>query len=69
MEKLDKNYCIRVDTQTSEMIEKLACYYGRKSADLLRLVLVPALRSLWVDMERQEHQENQQAPTLARFTK
>lgn len=67
--KLDKNYCIRVDKETSNQIEKLAQYYQRKPADLLRLVLAPALCDLWAKMEQEQHQENKERPTLARFKK
>lgn len=65
--KLDKNYCVRVDKDTANQIEKLSQYYQRKPADLLRLVLAPALRDLWAKMEQEQHQENNNAPSLARF--
>lgn len=66
-EKLLKNYCVRVDEPTSAQIEKLAQYYQRTPSDLLRLLLAPALRQQWAEMEREQHKENQERPTLARF--
>ena len=68
-EKLMRNYCIRVDEPTANQIEQLAQYYQRTPSDLLRLLLAPALRQQWAEMQRKQHQENQERPTLARFTK
>lgn len=61
------NYCVRVDEPTSDQIQKLAQYYQRTPSDLLRLLLCPALREQWAEMEREQHKENQERPTLARF--
>ena len=67
--KLTRQFNINVDEPTAEQIEKLADYYQRKPSEFLRLILAPVLRDYWAQMERQEHPENKQAPTLARFKK
>lgn len=65
--KLVVNYSIRVDQPTADQIEKLADYYNRKPSEFLRLILAPVLRDYWAKVQRQEHPENQEPPTLARF--
>lgn len=67
--KLMCQYCINVDKETSAQIEKIAEYYQRKPSELLRLILAPVLRDYWAKIQQQEHKENNQAPTLARFNK
>jgi hypothetical protein len=69
MEKLTHPYTINLDKDTAQQVEKLARYYQRKPAEFLRLILAPILRDYWVKMQQEEHQENNDAPTLARFTK
>lgn len=59
MAKLDNNYTLHLDTETSDLIEKLALYYNRKPCELLRLILVPQLIQEWARVQSQEHQENQ----------
>lgn len=59
MAKLDNNYTLHLDTETSDLIEKLASYYNRKPCELLRLILVPQLIQEWAKVQAQEHQENQ----------
>jgi len=61
------NFCIRVNEETAQQVASLADYYQRTASDLLRLLLVPALCELWAKMETEKHEENKQAPTLARF--
>ena len=67
--KLTKQFNICLTEDEGAQVEKLANYYNRKSGEFLRLILAPVLREYWAEMQRQEHQENQQAPTLARFKK
>ena len=68
VKKLNNQYNINVDDDTSALIERIAEHEQRKPAELLRLVLIPALRKKWVEIQTQEHQENQTAPTVAKFT-
>ena len=65
--KLNKQFTINTDEETARQIELIAEYYQRKSAELLRLLLAPALRNEWAAIQREQHPENQAAPTLARF--
>ena len=65
--KLNKQFTINTDEETARQIELIAEYYQRKPRELLRLILAPALRDLWAKMQREQHPENKQAPTLARF--
>ena len=65
--KLTRQYCLNVDEPTADQIEKLAELYQRKPAELLRLLLVPALCREWAKIQKQEHPENKTEPTLARF--
>ena len=65
--KLNNQFCINLDDETAQQVEKIADYYQRKPAELLRLLLAPVLRNEWATIQRQEHPENQAAPTLARF--
>ena len=66
--KLTKQFTINTDEETAAQIEKIAEYYQRKPAELLRLLLAPTLRNEWAKIQRQEHPENNTAPTVARFT-
>lgn len=68
-EKLKNQYCINLDDATAQQVERIAEYYQRKPAELLRLLLAPVLRNEWAKMQREEHPENKAAPVLARFTK
>lgn len=65
--KLQNQFCVNVDDATAQQILKIAEYYQRKPAELLRLLLAPVLRNEWATIQRAEHPENQTAPTLARF--
>ena len=65
--KLTNQFCINLDDATAQQVEQIAEYYQRKPAELLRLLLAPVLRNEWATIQRQEHPENQAAPTLARF--
>lgn len=66
-QKLERQICIKVDEDTARQITLLAQYYQRREGELLRLLLAPVLRDYWAKMQQEQHQENQQAPTLARF--
>lgn len=66
--KLNNQYNINVDDDTSALIERIAEHEQRKPAELLRLLLIPALRKKWVEIQTQEHPENQATPTVAKFT-
>ena len=67
--QLTCHYCVNLDQATADQLEKIAAYYQRKPSELIRLLLEPVLRDHWAKMQQEEHQENNQAPTLARFTK
>lgn len=66
--KLQNQFTINTDDETARQIELIAEYYQRKPAELLRLLLAPALRNEWAKIQQQEHPENNTPPTLARFT-
>ena len=66
-EKLKNQYCINLDDATAQQVEKIAEYYQRKPAELLRLLLAPVLRNEWATIQREQHPENQLTPTVARF--
>lgn len=68
MEKLTNQFTINLTDDQAEQLRKIANYCQRKPAELLRLLLVPALCNEWAKIQRREHQENQAAPTVARFT-
>lgn len=65
--KLNKQFTINTDEETARQVEIIAEYYQRKPAELLRLILAPALRNEWANIQKEQHPENQAAPTLARF--
>lgn len=66
-EKLINCYSINLDDPTAQQLETLADYYQRKPRELLRLILAPALRDLWAEMQQETHPENKAAPVLATF--
>ena len=65
--QLNNQYCINVTDEIAQLINAIAEHEQRKPAELLRLLLVPALRSAWVQIQREEHQENNEPPTVAKF--
>jgi hypothetical protein len=65
--KLNCCYSVNVDEDTAKMIEVIAEQEQRKPRELLRLLLKPALLNKWAEIQRQEHPENQAAPTVAKF--
>ena len=65
--KKNNSYTINLDDEQAEQLEELARLTQRKPRELLRLLLVPALRSAWVQIQRQEHQENTQPIQQAIF--
>ena len=68
VKKLNNQFNINVDDDTAQMVERIAEHEQRKPAELLRLLLIPALRKKWVEIQTQEHPENQTTPTVAKFT-
>lgn len=67
--KLQNQFCVNVDDATAQQILKIAEYYQRKPAELLRLLLAPVLRNEWATIQRAEHPENADPLTVARFHK
>ena len=65
--KLNNQYNINVDDDTSALIERIAEHEQRKPAELLRLLLIPALRKKWVEIQTQEHPENNEPMQQAIF--
>ena len=66
-EKLKNCYSINLDEESTQMIEAIAREQQRKPRELLRLLLKPIIKSEWIKLQTQTHQENQQAPTVAKF--
>ena len=66
-QQLRNQITVNLDDATAQQVEKIAKHYQRKPAELLRLILVPELCKLWAEIQRQEHQENQEPPTVAQF--
>ena len=67
MAKLNNQFTINTDEETADQIGRIAQYYQRKPAELLRLLLGPALRNEWAKIQRQEHPENTEPLTVATF--
>ena len=65
--KLTKQFTINTDEETANQIERIAELHQRKPAELLRLLLGPALRNEWAKIQRQEHPENTEPLTVAIF--
>ena len=65
--KLNQVYTINVDEETAQLIERIAELEQRKPRELLRLLLIPALRNKWVQIQTQEHQENTEPMQRAIF--
>ena len=65
--KLTNTYTINTDDGTAALIEAIAEHEQRKPRELLRLLLIPALRQRWAEIQRQEHPENIEPMTPARF--
>ena len=65
--KLTNTYTVNTDDNTAALIEAIAEHEQRKPRELLRLLLNPALRQRWAEIQRQEHPENQTAPVVATF--
>ena len=65
--KLNNQFCINLDDATAQQVEAIAEAYQRKPAELLRLLLAPVLRNEWAKIQREEHPENREPLTLARF--
>ncbi|MBR1984579.1 MAG: hypothetical protein IKA31_02460 [Clostridia bacterium] len=65
--KLNNQYTINVNDDIKELIEKIASYYQRKPADLLRLLLVPVIINEYAKIQKIAHPENSDAMTIAIF--
>lgn len=65
--KLTSQFCINLDDSTAQMVERIAEHEQRKPAELLRLLLIPALRKKWVEIQTQEHPENTEPMQTAIF--
>lgn len=65
--KLTNTYTINTDDNTAALIEAIAEHEQRKPRELLRLLLIPALRQRWVEIQRQEHPQNQEPMSAAIF--
>ena len=68
MEKLKNQFNISLDDDTAAMVRHLAQTYQRKPAELLRLLVVPAVNDLFLKTESQRP-ENQTQPTPAHFVR
>lgn len=72
MKKEVKNnnvYTINLNDDLKGLITKLADYYKRRPADLLRLILTPALIDAYAVMQQHQHEKNGDAWTVATFKK
>jgi len=67
MQKLTNSITINVDDATRAEIEKIAQYYQRKPAEMIRLLLIPALTRQYAIIQRLQHTENTQPLTPAIF--
>ena len=65
--KLTNTYTINTDDNTATLIEAIAEHEQRKPRELLRLLLIPALRQRWAEIQRQEHPENTEPMSAAIF--
>ena len=65
--KLTSQFCINLDDDTAQMVERIAEHEQRKPAELLRLLLIPALRKKWAEIQTQEHPENAEPLQTAIF--
>lgn len=65
--QLNNSYTINTDDNTAAMIEAIAEHEQRKPRELLRLLLIPALRQRWAEIQRQEHPENTEPMSAAIF--
>ena len=65
--QLNNSYTINTDDQTAALIEAIAEHEQRKPRELLRLLLIPALRQRWAEIQRQEHPENTEPMQQAIF--
>ena len=60
MQKLNNSITINVNDETRAEIEKIAEFYQRKPAELLRMLLVPVLTRQYAIIQRAAHPENMQ---------
>lgn len=67
MGKLKHQITVNLDDDGAQLVQALAKYYNRKPAELVRLLITPALRSEWVEVQKIEHPENRQPWKVAKF--
>lgn len=67
MGKLKNNITIALDDETAATVQALAKHYQRKPAELVRLLLVPVIRSQWLQTQKEQHPENNAEPVAAKF--
>lgn len=58
---------INVNDDIKKEIEIIASYYQRKTADLLRLLLVPVIINEYAKLQKIVHPENNDSMTIATF--
>ena len=59
MEKLTNQFTINLDDQTAETLRALARETQRKPAELLRLLVVPVIRSRWLEWNKENHPQSE----------
>lgn len=58
MDKLKNQITININDSLKNEIDALATYYQRKPAELVRLLLIPAVVNAYAAMMTQAHTEN-----------
>ena len=66
--KHNKQFTVNVDDDTAAIIYKLAEIYQRKPAELLRLLIAPAIEAAFLQIQA-ARPENQTQPTPAHFVR
>lgn len=69
MAKNNNVYTINLSDDLKNIITRLADYYNRRPADLLRLIITPALIDAYAVMQQQQHEKNNEPWTVAIFKK
>ena len=65
--KNDNKYTINLNDDYKRLISLLSDYYQRKPADLLRVLIIPALHNAYAQMQRDQHDDNRQPLTQAHY--
>lgn len=66
-EQLNNAITINVNDEIAQQIKALATYHNRKPAELLRLLLTPAIINEYAKIMLLKHDENRQPMTQAIF--